>query len=400
MISVEEARALVLSKIDVLDEHEVVPLLEADGRVLATELRATRNLPAFDNSAMDGVGVRLDDVKTVPTTLRIVGASRPGNKGEAAIGPGEAMRIMTGGLVPFGVDAVVMREHTDESRVDAGEVVVLQAPVAGQHIRRCGEDVRIDAVIASAGDVVTPARMNLLLAAGVVNARVVRRPVVGILSSGDELKEVGEPAGDADVINSNAHAVAMAARSAGCAVRLLGIARDSLDDHVDKINASEGCDVLLTIGGVSMGTHDFVRPALERCGCALDMWKVAMRPGKPIAFGRRGAQRVFGLPGNPVSALVSFELFVRPALKKLAGQRNYDLRLARGVLDEAFDKKRGLEVWARARARWEGDVLRVHIVDKQGSHQVSGMAEANALARFPSEIEHADAQQRLDVLEL
>jgi molybdopterin molybdotransferase len=396
MISVDEARALVLNAITPLSS-ENAPLIESAGRALAKDLTALRDLPGYDNSAMDGVGVRSDDVKSVPTTLKLVGASLPGGDAPPyVLAPGEAMRIMTGGLVPPGVDAVVMRESTDESRVLQNEIIIKDAPTMGQHIRRRGEDVRAGTPIVRAGDVITPARLNLLLASGHVNADVIRRPVVAVLASGDELREIGVPAGDTDVINSNSHAIAAAARLMGCEVRALGIARDSLESHVEKILESDGADVLLTIGGVSMGTHDFVRPALEQTGCTLDMWRVAMRPGKPIAFGRRGEQRVFGLPGNPVSAMVSFELFVRPALKKMMGLAQHDLAFVRAALAEPFKKKPGLEHFARAKC--ENDV--VTVLDKQGSHQISGLAEANALARFPKDSELTNSGDMVDVLML
>src|SRR5690606_22991023 len=217
------------------------------------------------------------------------------------------------------------RENTDEADVrdDAtGTVRIRKAPQPGENVRRQGEDCAEGEGVGAPGDVVTPGRLNLIASAGHVVVSVHRRPRVAILASGDELRELGEPLGAHDIVNSNAHAIAAAVRDAGAVPELLGVAKDTLEDHRAKIDAANGADVLITIGGVSVGTHDFVRPALEAVGVTLDLWKVAMRPGKPLAFGRRGAQLVFGLPGNPVSSQVGFELFVRPALYRLQGRRD------------------------------------------------------------------------------
>jgi molybdopterin molybdotransferase len=405
--SVDEARRRIVEVVDALGPvGEVVSFLpSAEGRVLAEELRARRDLPAFDNSAMDGVGVRVDDVKAAPVALKLVGSSLPGGPAHVdVLQPGQAVRIMTGGPIPPGVEALVMREHTDESRVDEGVLRVLEAAPPGQHIRRRGEDVSTGDVVGSPGDLLTPARMNLLLSAGHATARVARRPVVAIVASGDELREVGLPLGDKDVVNSNAHAVAAAARELGCEVHLLGIARDSLEDHARRMSDALFADVLITIGGVSMGTHDFVRPALEQMGATLEMWRVAMRPGKPIAFGRRaraGARDllVFGLPGNPVSSMVSFELFVRPALRRLVGLPGTTRPLwAAELVDSQLKKKKGLEHWARGVARLQRGRLKVRLEDAQGSHHVSAMARANALVRAGADVELVDAGSEVEVM--
>jgi molybdopterin molybdotransferase len=421
MKTVDETRALILSSVDVLPA-ELVAAIDAAGRVLAEDRVAGWPLPGFDNSAMDGVGVRSADVSTAsptaPVTLRLVGAALPGApEHPGPLGPGQAVRIMTGGAIPPGVDAVVMRESTDESGIGGssaseGVVRVLEAARPDQHIRRRGEDVRIGAIVGRRGDVVTPARLNLLLAVRQTTLPVVRRPIVAVLASGDELREVGEPAstpwGPHDVVNSNAHAIAAAVRAMGAEAHLLGIARDTLTDHVERLRPGLAADALITIGGVSMGTHDFVRPALEAHGCVLDVWKVAMRPGKPIAFGRRDGLRVFALPGNPVSALVGFELFVRPALDKMMGKTvgrpDAPIALTDAILvDGGFRKKTGIEVWARAVVTPVGassGARHVRILDRQGSHQISGLADANALARFGADVESVDEGATIGVLPL
>ncbi|MBI1947725.1 MAG: molybdopterin molybdotransferase MoeA [Deltaproteobacteria bacterium] len=406
LLGVDEARARMLDAVAPLAD-ETVPLVEAAGRALAAELRALRSLPGFDNSAMDGVGVRVADVTgasdAAPVTLRLVGEALAGGAAAtASLAGGEAVRIMTGAAIPPGVEAVVMREHTDERDVERGLIHVKAAAPAGQHVRRVGEDVRQGGVVGRAGDVITPARLNLVLAAGHVSARVVRRPMVAVLASGDELCEVGAPLDERAVINSNAHAIAAAVRAAGGEARLLGIARDSLADHVAHIREAAFADVLLTVGGVSMGTHDFVRPALAEVGCTLSLWRVAMRPGKPVAFGTSdggSARYVVGLPGNPVSAMVGFELFVRPALRKLLGVSSPWTRpLHWATLAEGTKKKAGLEHWARARVTRADGALIATLLDAQGSHQISGLADADALVRLPRAATTLAAGERVEAM--
>lgn len=405
MISVEEARRTILDRIEPLGA-ETVTLGEAAGRVLAEPLTSLRNLPPADNSAMDGYGVRASDVEGAseasPVRLPVVGAQLAGGAPVEEVPPGRAARIMTGAPIPPGVDAVVMRELCDESDVNddgTGTVAVKRAVPVGEAIRRMGEDVTLGGEVGRPGLRLTPGRINLLASAGHVSVRVHRRPVVAILASGDELKELGEPFTDDDILNSNAHAVAAAVRSAGAIPHLIGIAKDTLEDHRRKIDEAAFADALLTIGGVSMGTHDFVRPALEALGVTLDFWKVAMRPGKPLAFGRRGAQAIFGLPGNPVSSLVGFELFVRPALLKMMGAEHPVRRPVKATLvGEGMKKKKGVAFYARARAELGDEGFAVRLEQKQGSGQISGLAWANALCVLDVETEAVKDGDRVEVL--
>lgn len=412
MLSVDDACARILALAPSLPVESRF-LGDAAGRILATDARAFRNLPPHDNSAMDGYGVRAADIQTAsesePVLLKVVGRVLPGADPappEAIpLKPGTAVRIMTGAKIPEGVDAVIMRENTDESGVQStsesahGTVKIKVASPAGEAIRRQGEDVRDGDVILVAGTRLGPAQTNLLAAAGHVVVDIKRRPAVAILASGDELKELGTPTGPDDIVNSNAHAVANAVRAAGGIPQLVGIASDSLDDHVSRIASASFADVLLTIGGVSMGTHDFVRPAFEELGVELDFWKVAMRPGKPLAFGRRGHQLVFGLPGNPVSTLVGFELFVRPAIAKMLGQSNVVKQTLKAKLAAGGMKKRvGFRFFARASVAIVEGRLEARLAGKQGSGQTSGMAHANALVVIPEDAEAVEAGQEVDVL--
>jgi molybdopterin molybdotransferase len=398
---VEEARAQILADCQALAGHERVMLttlaLDPRPRRLAMTLTSRRALPPYANSAMDGYGVRSVDVVAAgdvqPVPLAVVGASLAGGAAAAGIGPGQAVAITTGAAIPSGVDAVVMRERCDESGVDggAGVVGVRHPAPPGEHIRPRGEDIDEGTVVGTAGALVTPARLNLLLSAGHTSIDVVRRPRVAILASGDELREVGDGTGDDVIVNSNAWAIAAAATAVGADVRLLGIARDTLDDHVAKLDVDDA-DVLVTIGGVSVGSHDFMRPALERLGAELVLWKIAMRPGKPLAFGRLPRRRrptlVFGLPGNPVSAMVTFTLFVAPALRALQGDPLPVPSTTKLPLwDEApFEKKSGLAFFARARTVERDGVPGLVTLDRQGSGQVSGLAAATHLAALPAAV--------------
>lgn len=414
LLSVAEARARILASCAPLPVERVALTSLAVGRPpprLAATVVSRRALPPFSNSAMDGYGVRAADVAAAspgaPVALRLVGGSRAGVAlGSSGIGAQMAMAITTGAPIPGGVDAVVMRERCDETSV-AAHVVRVSHPVSiGENIRLRGEDVDEGGVVGRPGDPITPARLNLLLSAGHVSVDVVRRPTVAILASGDELREVGDGAGDDAIVNSNAWAIAAAATAAGASVRMLGIAADTLADHAARMDV-EDVDVLVTIGGVSMGSHDFVRPALEQLGGTLSLWKIAMRPGKPLAFGalprRRRPVLFFGLPGNPVSALVTFTLFVAPALRALQGDPAPAaapvLRLP--LLDAGpFMKKRGLVFYARARVVEQAGVLGVVTLDRQGSGQVSGLADASCLACLPDDAAIVAPGALVDVLPL
>lgn len=386
MISVEEAQARILKTIAPLGT-EVVFLGAAGGRTLAGPVVSLRHLPPWDNSAMDGYGVRAADVHgaspDAPVSLPVRGVQLAGGEQVGALATKSAVRIMTGAPIPAGVDAVVMRELCDETQVSpdgTGTVTVLRGVPAGEAIRRCGEDVTLGEVVAHSGTVITPGYLNLLASAGHATVSVSRRPKVAILASGDELTELGAAWGEGDIPNSNAHALAAAVEAASCEPRMMGIARDSLEDHIRLIDASADADVLLTIGGVSMGTHDFVRPALEALDVPLSFWKVALRPGKPLAFARRGPQLIFGLPGNPVSSLVGFELFVRPALLRLQGRGHLFRRLLPATLVEGtLRKKPDVAFYARGEVSFGADGLVARLSAKQGSGQISGLARANAL---------------------
>ncbi len=317
MLDLDQAQSRILAGVARLST-ERVPLDLAVSRVLADELVSTLDLPPFDYSAMDGYAVRVADGLV---ERAVVGESRAGSADLAPLAAGTTMRIFTGAPVPDGADAVLMQE--DAAR--AGERVSFagaKGPRVGQNIRRRGEDLGRGAVALAAGTRLRATHLPLLAALDVVRPAVVRRPVVSILATGDELREPGSPARPGSIVETNGPAIAAMVREAGGEPRLLPIVRDEPERLRAAIRAAlDGVDVLLTIGGVSVGDHDLVRPMLVEEGVAIDFWRVAIRPGKPLAFGRRGGVTVLGLPGNPVSAMVTFALFAAPLLRALAGDR-------------------------------------------------------------------------------
>src|SRR3954462_2494093 len=313
LLTIDEARALVLATVTRRDWDER-PIADALGRALAEDGAAERDVPSFANSAMDGFAVRAGPAGR---ELRIVGESRAGTPSDVPGGDGEAVRISTGAAVPDGADAILPVEDAE----DRGEVVVPEVEVApGQSVREPGEDLRGGEGVLRAGTVLGPAELGVAVEAGRATLRVTRAPRVGILATGDELVAPGEPLRHGQLHNSNAVTLAALARRAGAEVTGTTEVRDDAEATRAAIErALDGTDVVLLTGGVSVGPHDHVKPALEALGVEQIFWRVALRPGKPLWFGRRGTQLVFGLPGNPVSAMVCFMLFARPALAVMQG---------------------------------------------------------------------------------
>ncbi len=337
MITVDEALERILSYVDVLEPEEK-PLLEALGQVLAEDVTSSFDIPPLDNTAMDGYAVRAEDTRGAspdsPIQLQVVGEVAAGYVFEGEVRRGTAVRIMTGAAVPAGADAIVPFEETDEPfqkaperahRVDA-MVRVLRQAEPGANIRRAGEDVRSGQPVMSKGRVLRPSEIGVLASLGRATARVIRRPVVAILSTGDELVEAGKPKPSAKIYDANAYSVGTLVRRHGGVPRLLGIAKDTVEALTAKIHEGLDADMLITSAGVSRGDYDVVKEVLAREG-DIDFWTVAMKPGKPLAFGcfQKGGRRVphIGLPGNPVSSMVTFELFGRPALMKMMGKTNW-----------------------------------------------------------------------------
>jgi molybdopterin molybdotransferase len=315
VISVAEALRTIVDATPVLGTERVA-LLEAGGRVAAEGVASTRAVPASDNSAMDGIAVRGDDVASAPARLRLVGSAPAGSVLAAPIEPGTAAKIFTGSVIPDGADTVVRVEDLDEA--DGWATVRVPVPRAA-NVRRRGEDIMPGATVVAPGTVLGPADLGVLASIGRASVTVCKRPRVAIVSTGAELVEIDETPGPAQVVNSNAYVLAAAVRDAGAEPVVLPIVRDRFEDIRARFEEAAQADVVLSTGGVSVGEFDFVRDALDAIGVERRFWKVAQKPGKPLTFGTIGRRLFFGLPGNPVSALVCFGVYVWPSLRKLAG---------------------------------------------------------------------------------
>jgi len=360
-----------------------VPLEEALGFGLTSDVRARRTQPPWDNSAMDGYAVRTADTSRAPVTLDVVGVVHAGDEPTRAVGPGEAVRIMTGAPMPPGADAVVMQERTRTVPGEGlGRVEIAEPPTLRQNVRDAGEDARAGEVLLPAGTVLGIPELALLAGQGMTSVRAPRRPRVAIVATGDELCRPDEEPGGR-IVDTNSVAIALGVRRAGGVPHVLGIARDRPEDVERLIRAGLDFDVLLTSAGASVGEHDHVRPALERLGVAVDFWRVAIRPGKPLAFGRRGATRVFALPGNPASSLVTFELFVRPALLRLVGRLSPLPVPVQARSGTDLKKNKGLAHFIRAVLSWREGEPWVDPLPTQTSGAVRSAVTATHLLHFP-----------------
>lgn len=356
---------------------ERVPLADAAGRVLAEDVTARRTQPPFAASAMDGYAVRAADLEKLPATLRVIGEAPAGRPFAGAVGGGEAVRIFTGAPVPDGADTVVIQENT---RAAGNQVEILHAAAKGRNIRPRGLDFNAGDTLLAKGRVVDAAALSLAAAGNNAELAVVGRPLVAIVATGDELLPPGSEPGPGQIIASNAYGVAAIAREMGADVLDLGIAKDevpAISTLVRRALAAKA-DVMVTLGGASVGDHDLVRKVLAGEGMALDFWKIAMRPGKPLMFGRLGATRCIGLPGNPVASLVCSHLFLKPLLARLAG-RDWRTRLEGAVLGSAMAANDHRQDYVRAVAAESQGRLVATPFKIQDSSMLRTLAEANAL---------------------
>ena len=415
MISVEEARERILSFFHRLEPVRI-PLLEALGQVLAEDVVAPFDIPPLDNTAMDGYAVRFADTEgatdSAPRELRVTGDLAAGYVMETTIGPGEAVRIMTGAPMPPGSDAVVPFEETDEALrepgqapVKTGRVMVLKAADAGANIRYRGEDVRQGTPVLHAGRVVRPSEIGVLSSLGVADVLVYRRPVVAILSTGDEITAVGEPLKPGRIYDSNAYGIAAMVLRLGGVPRLLGIAHDTVEDLTRKIHEGYDADMIVTSAGVSRGDFDVVKDVLASEG-AIDFWTVRMRPGKPLAFGAFHApdgRKIphLGLPGTPVSSMVSFELFGRPALFAMLGRSDWERPVIKAITRDEVRNADGRRFYARCIVtRGEDGRYHADLTGPQGSGILTSMSAANALTVIPEDLDAAHPGDEIDVMML
>jgi molybdopterin molybdotransferase len=398
MLSVVDAQQIILDRVQPCGP-ESVSLLETMGRVLAQDVVAQDHLPPFDNSGMDGYAVRADDVsgasQDAPVTLVVVADIAAGHPSDVVIGPGQAARIMTGALLPKGADAVAPVEWTDQPAGRTGtplpDVRILQQPKRGESVRLAGSDVRCGVKALSAGIVVRPAEIALLAALGVSRVPVIRRPRVAVLATGDELVQPDERPGPGQIRDANSWGSAAQVLQCGAALIQLGIARDTAAGV--RAGLQQGldaqADLFLVSAGVSVGAYDLVRDVVRAEG-DLDFWRVRMRPGKPLAFGHFHGVPFFGLPGNPVSALVTFEQFVRPAILKMSGRVNWRRPTIKVELADRVTSD-GRETYVRALVQREGDRYVARLSGAQASNVLSALVAANALVIIPEGQERVEA---------
>ncbi len=424
LLSLEDARAQVLAAIATALPAEMVALSDSLGRVLATDVMAATDLPPWDNSAMDGYAIRAADVagatEAAPVLLRVAGEVAAGSASEMAVLPGLALRIATGAPMPPGADAVVAVEQTTPLAADGSagprgreatgplpaRIRVHEATLPGRSVRRRASDLQLGRVVLAAGRAIGPAELAIIAAGGVARVAVHARPRVAVLSTGDELRRAGSDLGAAGIPDANGPALVALCAAAGAEARHVGIAPDRLEPTLELLRAAiVDADLVIVSGGVSVGPYDIVRGAFAQVG-TVDLWRAAIQPGKPFAFGTapRGGDQpgppvlLFGLPGNPVSVFVTFEVFVRPALRRLAGRDQAALLrpVDAAVLEEAVTKSIGRRTFLRVAAlrdpatgapiRDSAGRVRVALAGGQESHQLSALAAADGLAVVPESV--------------
>lgn len=415
LMSLEEARARMLEGLGALPT-EVVALDDADGRVLAEDLVSRHTLPPWDNSAMDGFAVIAADVAAAsadaPVRLAVTGEAAAGRVSDVLVTAGNAVRILTGAPLPEGADAVVPVENTDARPGVADlppNVEIRAAAYPGAHIRRAGTDLIAGAPLLAAGTALTPAALAVAAAGGHAQVTVHRRPRVALLATGDELVAPGQALGPAQIPDSNTSGVAAQARELGAEVQVLGIARDDLDDVLAHLRRGLAwADVIVASGGVSVGAHDVVKDAFAQVG-RIDLWRIAVQPGRPLAFGRApatdGSREVllFGLPGNPVSSLVTFELFVRPVLRRLAGHEDVIGRdIVRATLEQPVSKAHNRRAFIRVKLTpgQDGSGWRASLAGGQDSHVLSALAAADGLAIIGEQFDAVPAGTDVEVIRI
>jgi len=398
MISVEQALDKILSYVHVLEVEER-PILECLGQVLAEDVYSGLNVPPLDNSAMDGYAVQSKDTRGAsrqsPRFLRVIDTVAAGSMAGCEVEPGTAVRIMTGAPIPKGADSVVIFEDTDEIQRQGAstEIGIWCEAEAGLNIRRAGEDIARESMVLSQGTVLRPSEIGVLASLGRTAVRVIRRPVVAILATGDELVDISQPLPAGKIYNSNTYSLAALVRRYGGIPKILGIALDSEHSVVAKLRQGLDADMLITTGGVSAGDYDLVKDILAKQG-EISFWTVRMKPGKPLAFGiikgvgKAGIARNIphlGLPGNPVSSMVTFELFVRPAMLKMMGKKNLAKPTIEAVVENPVVNRDQRRLFARVIVEKRNGQYFARLTGPQGSGILTSMTSANGLMIIPED---------------
>ncbi len=397
MLTYDEALAQILAKVQPGAQVET-SLTDALGLILAEDVISPLMLPPFANSAMDGFALRYADVQnagdTQPASLPLAGAVAAGALQVPALPPGCAMRIMTGAPLPAGADTIVPIE---DAEVTIGAVSVREVQNKGQYVRAAGGDMMPGNLLVTRGSVLRPQEIAVAAALGRAALPTRARPQVAIISTGDELVEPGQPLLPGQIYNSNAYALAAQVAEAGGVVTYQAIARDTPVAVRAAFDASLGADVIITSGGVSVGEFDHVKAVFAERG-QVDFWRAAIRPGKPIAFGHWNKTLFFGLPGNPVSSLVTFELFVRPALRCMLGAPQVSRTAVQATLMQAASHEPGRRSFLRGRVTLTDGQWQAHVNTRQGSHQLSALPRANALLVVPEDVSSVPAGASITAL--
>ncbi len=399
-VRVAEAQEIVLDCVRLIDV-ERVDLLSALHRVIAEDVIAPRFIPPHDNSAMDGYAVMHHDVAEAtperPAILQVVEVLPAGKLPQHQVQPGQVIKIMTGAALPVGADTVVQVEHTNGSDTT---VEIYRAPRRGSHLRQRGEDIAVGDCLVQKNTRLRPAELGVLASIGKAQVLVYRRPRVAILATGDEIADLGDPDISDKIINSNSYTLAGQLTEAGGSPVLLGVARDTREEISQRLASGLHADILITSGGVSAGDFDYVRECLEQAGFIPRFWTVAMRPGSPITFGLVGQVPVFSLPGNPVACMVTFELFVRPALLKMSGHTECFRSYTPAVLQDEVHKRRGVRTFLRGILQQHDGQATVTTTGPQGSGILRSMSLANCLIDLPEETQTLESGAIVQVVPL
>jgi molybdopterin molybdotransferase len=402
MLSVSEARERILSNFQ-STATETIPLIAASNRVLAADIRATNDFPLFDNSSMDGFALRAEDTNASSITLSVVTDIPAGTSPKVTLGPGQAARIMTGAQMPQGANAVIPVEDTDFASREAGTsapktVSFARKIKSGENVRPRGMDIRAGEIVLQKGRMLKPQDLGLIATLGVAHVEVFKKPRVALISSGNELIEIDKPLEEGQIHDSNSYTIATLVESTGAEVLRLGVAKDTIESVSALFGkaANENVDLILSSAGVSVGAFDFIKEVIETQG-KMDFWKVNMRPGKPLAFGKYRGINFIGLPGNPVSAFVGFEVFVRDVLGRLSG-RSEGSRLRVKVRSEEEIDSDGRESYLRAKIREENGILFAKLTGHQGSGNLLSLVQADALLIIPAGVKCVPAGQEVEAL--
>jgi molybdopterin molybdotransferase len=412
MLSVEEALEKILNFVSVLKPEEK-HLINCLGQVLSDDITAPFDVPPANNSAMDGYAVQANSIyeatRENPKVLKVIGEVPAGSIADHIVAPGTAIRIMTGAIIPGGADVVIPFEETDEDkrkgfRDKESEIGIYNPLKTGANIRKKGEDISKGQIVMKQSKLLFPADIGVLASLGKAKVSVIRRPVVGILATGNEVLDVSQSLSPGKIYNSNSYSLAAQVIDCGGIPRLLGVASDDIGQLTSALHQGLNCDMLVTSGGVSVGDYDMVKEVLAAEG-SISFWTVRMKPGKPLAFGTfkstngRSVPHL-GLPGNPVSSMITFEIFVRPALYKMMGRSDWTRNIIKAVAEDSLKNKDGRRIFARVLvSKWANEYY-IRLTGEQGSGILTSMAKANGLAIIPETISEVKPGMILDVIML